>query len=214
MERRSGDVDASSPAAGDSSSASAAVSIDPTTGQPVLPNVAAPGAAAFGLGGAAPGAPPTGHAAPHVVSNVTLAAVPVEIGMKSLAGINEFNIRLAPNDLGQIEVKLHIDEAGRVKAHLVVDHPETLGFLHRDTAQLQQALEQAGLTTQDGGIALSLRNSGSDGAGQNRNQNGDQQSQSGQPDRQSDQTRNAEARPAAQPVRLLWPRATGVDVHI
>jgi flagellar hook-length control protein FliK len=150
----------------------------------------------------------------HVVNDVPLGSVPVEIGLKSLAGINQFEIRLAPEDLGRIDVKLHIDGEGKVKAHLVVDRPETLAFLQRDAAQLQQTLEQAGLKTQDNGLAMSLRNSPSDpGFGQNRGGTGDDSS--GRPGRPSN-GRQAEAADsiAAPSRRLLWPRATGIDLHI
>jgi flagellar hook-length control protein FliK len=145
---------------------------------------------------------------------VPLGKVPVEIGLKSLAGVNHFEIRLAPDDLGRVDVRLHIDGEGRVKAHLLVDRPETLAFLQRDAAQLQQTLEQAGLKTQDGGLALSLRNSPSDqGFGQNRGEaNDDLPRQSGRG------TSSGQADPAdgvAGPTRrLLWPRPTGVDLHI
>jgi flagellar hook-length control protein FliK len=155
------------------------------------------------------------HPAP-VVQNVPLAQVPIEIGMKALSGTNQFQIRLAPNDLGAVDVKLQIDEDGRVRAHLTVDRPETLAFLQRDSSQLQQAFEQAGLKTQDGGISMTLRDPSSDsGTGQNRNQAGDEQrGRPGQPDRAPDDGRGAELLSAAQTRQLLWPRNRGVDLHI
>jgi flagellar hook-length control protein FliK len=158
------------------------------------------------------GGPTQGPA--QIVHNVPLSNVPVEIGMKSLAGINHFEIRLAPDDLGRIDVKLHIDAEGQVKAHLVVDRPETLAFLQRDAAQLQQTLEQAGLKTQDGGVAVSLRNSPSDpGFGQNRGGAGDDTPRHSGRRSGSGATEATDAI-AAPTRRLLWPRATGVDLHI
>ena len=139
-------------------------------GGPVLMDglaVAAPGAAAPHAFGAAVRA---AGASIAVAQNVPLGNVPIEIGLKSLAGINHFEIRLSPDDLGQIDVRLDIDGAGHVKARLVVDRPETLAFLQRDSAELHQALEQAGLKTQDGAVTMSLR----DGSGQTSPQASDQ----------------------------------------
>jgi hypothetical protein len=175
------------------------------------------------LAGAAPttpgltpqvGAPAAAHGPAHVVENVPISNVPVEIGMKSLAGVNHFEIRLAPDDLGRVDVRLHIDAEGRVKAHLVVERPETLAFLQRDAQQLQQTLEQAGLKTQENGVALSLRNSPSDqGFGQNgggANDDSPQQSRRGSASGQADAA-DAITGPTR---RLLWPRPSGVDLHI
>jgi flagellar hook-length control protein FliK len=92
---------------------------------------------------------------------VPLGAVPMTIGLRSLAGNNQFEIRLDPKDLGRIDVKLDIDkETGTVQAQLVVDRPETLALLQRDAGNLQQALNQAGLNAADGSINLSLRGDG------------------------------------------------------
>ena len=79
-----------------------------------------------------------------IVNQVPLAGVPVEIGLRSMARINHFEIRLAPEDLGRIDVKLDIDVHGGVKAHLIVDRPDTLSFLQRDAVSLERALDQAG----------------------------------------------------------------------
>jgi flagellar hook-length control protein FliK len=193
--------------------------------QPAPKGADAPPPTPFGtaLAGTAPGtlgatpqlgAAASPHGPAHVVENVPLSNVPVEIGMKSLAGVNHFEIRLAPDDLGRVDVKLHIDAEGRVKAHLVVERPETLAFLQRDAQQLQQTLEQAGLKTQENGVALSLRNSPSDqGFGQNR---GGANEDSPQQSRRSSASGQADAADAitGPTRRLLWPRPSGVDLHI
>ncbi|WP_331293277.1 flagellar hook-length control protein FliK [Methylobacterium radiotolerans] len=96
------------------------------------------------------------------------------IGLRSLRGSNEFQIRLDPAELGRIDVKLEIDKAhGRVMTHLVVDRPETLALLQRDSGQLQQALSQAGFDPSAGGINLSLRGDGSAQSGGSGGQPGD-----------------------------------------
>ncbi|WP_244471630.1 flagellar hook-length control protein FliK [Methylobacterium sp. ARG-1] len=92
---------------------------------------------------------------------VPIGQVPMTIGLRSLAGSSEFQIRLDPAELGRIDVKLEIDKArGAVTTHLVVERPETLAMLQRDAGQLQQALSQAGLDPSGGGLNLSLRSDG------------------------------------------------------
>ncbi|HEX2725227.1 MAG TPA: flagellar hook-length control protein FliK, partial [Beijerinckiaceae bacterium] len=130
--------------------------------------------------------------------------------LKTLAGINRFEIRLDPGDLGRIDVSLEIDDKGEVKAHLTVDKVETLALLQRDARTLERAFEQAGLKSSDGGVNLSLR---------------DQQQHQGQGRQQSGEGREAprvagaetgrEPREAAPPPpRRIWPGSTGVDVRI
>jgi flagellar hook-length control protein FliK len=92
---------------------------------------------------------------------VPIGQVPMTIGLRSLAGSSEFQIRLDPAELGRIDVKLEIDKArGTVTTHLVVERPETLAMLQRDAGQLQQALSQAELDPSGGGLNLSLRSDG------------------------------------------------------
>ena len=95
------------------------------------------------------------------------------IGLRSLAGSSEFQIRLDPIELGRIDVKLEIDKAkGTVSTHLTVDRPDTLALLQRDAGQLQQALTQAGLDPSSGGVNLSLRGEGGQQAGSQGGQQG------------------------------------------
>lgn len=102
---------------------------------------------------------------------VPLGQVPMTIGLRSLAGSSEFQIRLDPAELGRIDVKLEIDKArGTVMTHLVVERPETLAMLQRDAGQLQQALSQTGLDPSGGGLNLSLRSDGNAQGGANGGQ--------------------------------------------
>lgn len=153
------------------------------------------------------------HAGPAhpVVSGVPIQAVPVEIGLKSLAGINRFDIRLDPDDLGQIEVRLDILDSGEVRAHIVVERPDALHSLQRETSQLERALEQAGLKTGDEGVSVSLRQQGQGEAGGRRGDERDGQGQTGATRKDNPETQPAAAA-AAQ--RYAWTRASGVDRHI
>ena len=110
----------------------------------------------------------TAHAAPAAAAQagpppVPIGQVPLTIGLRSLAGSSQFEIRLDPLELGRIDVKLDIDkDRGTVATRIVVERPETLALLQRDASQLQQALTQAGLDPSAAGIDLSLRGQGAD----------------------------------------------------
>lgn len=141
---------------------------------------------------------------------VPIGQVPMTIGLRSLAGSSEFQIRLDPVELGRIDVKLEIDKAkGTVATHLVVDRPDTLALLQRDAGQLQQALTQAGLDPSAGGVNLSLRG---EGGGQANGQSG---GQAGGDGRQPGpwQTERSDMPAEAVPVRLLRGYG-GLDIRI
>ncbi|WP_210207092.1 flagellar hook-length control protein FliK [Methylobacterium currus] len=157
------------------------------------------------------------EARPPVSVQAPLSAVPITIGMRALAGSNRFEIRLDPYELGRIDVRLDIDrQHGAVKAHLVVERPETLALLQRDAGSLQQALSQAGLDPGEAGLTFSLR----DGSGQNpqhdqagRPQGSDRQGSDRQgSDRAVSSATEAEAQ-ALPPLRSLGQRL-GLDLRI
>ena len=156
--------------------------------------------------------PQQGPAVPiRVVSEVPLGAVPVEIGLKSLAGINHFEIRLDPVELGRIEVRLQIDDEGGVKAHLSVDRVETLALLQRDARTLEKAFDQAGLKLSEGRVDFSLRDQGNQGQG--RQEHPGDRGRDGSRSSHNDMRRDDGAVPV-EPPRRLWRGAAGVDVRI
>jgi flagellar hook-length control protein FliK len=166
-----------------------------------------------------------GHAAPttqapaetqpggqvHVVADVPLGAVPIEIALKTLAGINRFEIRLDPGDLGRIDVSIEIDDQGEVKTHLAVDKVETLALLQRDARTLERAFEQAGLKPSDGGVNLSLRDQ-QQHQGHGRQQHSGDGRDSARPPGTETGREHREAAPS--PPRRFWRGNTGVDVRI
>lgn len=103
-----------------------------------------------------------------------LHVVPLEIGLRALAGSKRFDIRLDPAELGRIDVKLDISDQGEVSAKLVVDRVETLHLLQRDARTLERAFEQAGLKPSDAGVDITLRDQG-DQSGFRQNQQRDEQ---------------------------------------
>jgi flagellar hook-length control protein FliK len=71
-------------------------------------------------------------------------------------GINRFDIRLDPPELGRINVQMEVDGDARVRVHLVVERAEALDFLQRDARALERALADAGLDTDAESLSFSL----------------------------------------------------------
>ena len=105
---------------------------------------------------------------------VPLNGVALEIAANVKSGKTSFEIRLDPADLGRIDVRVQIDQNGQVTSHLTVEKPETLSMLRQDAPQLQQALSDAGLKTDSGGLQFSLRDQSS---GQNSGNGGNPNAQ-------------------------------------
>jgi hypothetical protein len=102
---------------------------------------------------------------------VPLSGVAMEIAASVKSGKSSFEIRLDPADLGRIDVRVQIDQNGQVTSHLTVEKPETLSMLRQDAPQLQQALNDAGLKTDSGGLQFSLRDQSSSGQNNGNNSN-------------------------------------------
>ncbi len=94
-----------------------------------------------------------------------LSAFAVQIAARLNAGIKQFDIRLDPPELGRIDVKLSIDDAGKAQAHLAVEKPQTLDLMQKDSGSLQRALKEAGIDLAQSGLQFSLK-------GQERQQDG------------------------------------------
>ena len=94
---------------------------------------------------------------------VPLSGLAVEIAASANSGKTRFEIRLDPAELGRIDVRIDVDRHGQVTSHLTVERPETLSMLRQDADQLQRALDNAGLSTGNGGLQFSLRDQSSQG---------------------------------------------------
>ena len=94
---------------------------------------------------------------PASAATVPVAGLAVAIAARAQAGSNHFEIRLSPPELGRIDVQLNVDGNGQVTTHMTVERPDTLQLLQSQQPQLQNALEQAGLTTGDNGLQFTLR---------------------------------------------------------
>lgn len=72
-------------------------------------------------------------------------------------GINRFELRLNPPELGRVEIKMNITSDGRVNAHLTVERAETLDLLQRDARFLERALNESGLNADKDSLSFSLK---------------------------------------------------------
>jgi flagellar hook-length control protein FliK len=114
--------------------------------------------ASFAAGQSAAGAAATGPSQTAAQPPPTpVAGLAAEITARAAEGRRRFEIRLDPPELGRIDVRLDFARDGQLMARLVVDRSETLDLLRRDSANLERALESAGLRGDQAGLQLSLR---------------------------------------------------------
>lgn len=93
----------------------------------------------------------------HVAAQPDLSGLAVQIAAKSDEGTQHFSIRLDPAELGRVDVRLSIDDAGRAQAHLSVEKPQTLDLLQRDRTDLERALKDCGVDLSQSGLNFSLK---------------------------------------------------------
>jgi len=73
--------------------------------------------------------------------------VSVKLSQAGKDGGGKISIRLNPEELGKVDVKMEIGRDGMVRALVSADRPETLDMLQRDSRALEKALQDAGLKT-------------------------------------------------------------------
>ena len=87
--------------------------------------------------------------------------VAVKLSSTAKNGGSRVSIRLNPEELGKVDVKLDIGKDGLVRAMVTAEKPETLDLLQRDARALERALQEAGLKTNGDSLDFDLR--GEDG---------------------------------------------------
>lgn len=100
-------------------------------------------------------------------------------------------IEVQPADLGRVEVSLRLHDSGAAAASFTVDRLETLQLLQRDAHTVTAMLTAAGFTVDQGSLAFTLRDGGSD-QGRSRQQPTEQPRHSWhqqQPDQLADEPR-------------------------
>jgi len=95
-------------------------------------------------------------AANHAVAD----QVSVQISKALNAGNDKISIQLKPAELGRIDVQMEVGHDGRVTAVVTADNKSTLDLLQKDSRELQQALQQAGLQADEDSLSFNLREQG------------------------------------------------------
>jgi len=90
-------------------------------------------------------------------AQTAINTVAVQIAKQANLGVNRFQIRMDPPELGRIEVKLEFGRDGRMTANLIVERAETLDLLIRDARALERALAGSGLNTDKDSLSFSLK---------------------------------------------------------
>ncbi len=90
------------------------------------------------------------------VTNVPVNTLAFHVARQFDNGVNRFQIKLDPPELGRLDVKMEMNADGGVKLHLTVERPEALDFLQRDARALEKALADAGLETDGDSLSFSL----------------------------------------------------------
>lgn len=85
--------------------------------------------------------------------------IAVQMARNKADGNNQFTIRLTPESMGTITVKLNIANNANLTAQLLVEKPETLALLQKDMAGLEKSLKAQGFSTGDGDLTIALKSS-------------------------------------------------------
>jgi flagellar hook-length control protein FliK len=93
----------------------------------------------------------------HAGTAPDVNALAVTIASKNEAGLKHFDIRLDPPELGRVDVRLSLDDAGKAQASLAVEKPQTLELLQKDSSNLERALKDAGLDLSQNSLNFSLK---------------------------------------------------------
>lgn len=109
--------------------------------------------------------------------------VGVAVARAAKDGRTEIHVRLDPAELGRVEVRLHFQADGEVRAQVTTDNPQTFDLLRRDAQVLERALQDAGLRTDSGSLSFSLRQQDHQAGHQEFSRNNRSGSGSGTPDR-------------------------------
>ncbi len=73
--------------------------------------------------------------------------IKVNITKSAVKGIDTIDIQLKPEELGKIQIKMHIAKDGRLQAEIISARAETLDILQKDVSGLAKAFNDAGYDT-------------------------------------------------------------------
>lgn len=102
------------------------------------------------------------------MSKEAVEQVKVNITKSAVKGVDTIDVRLKPEDLGHIEIKMQIKD-GKLQAHIISNRPETMEALQKDAQVLEKAFNDAGFQTDENSLSFSFR--GDDQANQHQERN-------------------------------------------
>ena len=98
------------------------------------------------------------------MSKEVVEQVKVNITKSAVKGVDKIDVRLKPEDLGNIEIKMQISKDGKLQAHITASRQETMEILRSEVQDLEKAFNDAGFETDDSSFTFSFQN------GQNENE--------------------------------------------
>lgn len=86
--------------------------------------------------------------------------VKVNITKSAVKGVDNIDIKLKPEELGNIEIKMQVSKDGKLQAHIIASRPETVEILQKEIQSLEKAFNDAGFEMEDGALSFSFREGG------------------------------------------------------
>ena len=91
------------------------------------------------------------------MSREVVDQVKVNITKSAVKGVDNIEIKLKPEELGHIEIKMQIAKDGIFQAHIVTSRAETLDILQKEIPSLEKAFSDAGFSLDSGSLSFSHR---------------------------------------------------------
>ncbi|MDY4842223.1 MAG: flagellar hook-length control protein FliK [Alphaproteobacteria bacterium] len=95
--------------------------------------------------------------------------VKVNITKSAVKGVDKIDISLKPEELGHIEIKMHLAKNGKLQAEIVASRPETMEILQKEAQNLQKSFEDAGFQTDESSLSFSCREDNAQSGRQEQN---------------------------------------------
>jgi hypothetical protein len=114
------------------------------------------------------------HATQAHAASQNMAVQIQKVAMRD--GSSRFVLELDPPQLGKVDIELRVSKDNSLKAHMIIDKPETYMMLQRDSGVLQKALQEMGLDVGGEDLSFSLAQDSQNGAGDTGNGSGNNNS--------------------------------------
>lgn len=93
--------------------------------------------------------------------------IKVNITKSAVKGVDTVEIQLKPEDLGKIQIKMHISKDGRLQAEIISGRQETLDMLQKEISGLVKAFDDAGYETDSRSFSFNFQDENQAGKQQN-----------------------------------------------